>query len=614
MCGIVGYSGKREAIPLIVSGLKKLEYRGYDSAGVATVLNNSLNIFRAEGKLKNLEQVLEKNYQARPEASQQVGIGHTRWATHGRPNETNAHPHRVGKVCLVHNGIIENYLELRKELLEASVSVSSDTDSEIIAHLVSAELVRGLDLFSALKKAACELRGSYAILAISADEPETLVVARSSSPVVIGLLESEVFVASDIPAALEYTRDFIILEDGEFAKITGSTIYLEKDGKEIKREPIHVTWDPISAEKGGYPHFMLKEIYEQPQVVTDTFRGRLDFSDYAVALDDIKLSPESIASLDRVVIVGCGSAWHAGLVTKFYIEKFAKLPVSVDYASEFRYRESLVNEKTLFIAISQSGETADTLGALEVAKKGGAKTLAITNVIGSSLTRSAENLLYTRAGPEISVASTKAFATQLVAGYLLGLYLGKIRGVLDDSLLTRYSEQLLHVPHAIQLALDQNESIEVIAREFSQYRDFLYLARGLLYPIALEGALKLKEISYIHAEGYPAGEMKHGPIALISEEMPVVGILGNDGTNREKTLSNLEEVRTRGGKLILVCDEAPAEFIAQGLPCIEVGKCGAEILPMVLSVPLQLLSYHIAVLRGTDVDQPRNLAKSVTVE
>lgn len=611
MCGIVAYSGPKEAVSVLVSGLKKLEYRGYDSAGVSTLEGSEFLTFRAEGKLVNLEKVLSESYTAK-EKSHSIGIGHTRWATHGRPSETNAHPHKKGKVCLVHNGIIENYLELREELIKKGREFSSETDSEIIAHLVNDELKNTADLFLAVKLVAKKLSGSYALVVISEDEPERLVVARNASPVVIGLKEDEVFVASDIPAVLEHTRDFLILEDGEFVDIKGSQIYHEKDEEEIKRDPLRVTWDPVSAEKDGYPHFMLKEIYEQPRVVTDTFRGRLDFAESGVAFGDIKLSKSEIKNIERVVIAACGSAWHAGLVTKFYIERFSKIPVEVDYASEFRYRTPLCSDKTLFISISQSGETADTLGALEEAKKQGAKTLAITNVIGSSITRVADNLLYTRAGPEISVASTKAFLTQLVAGYLLGLFLGKEKGELSEDQFSKHVESLIYVPHALRDALLADEKIKELAKEFSNYSDFLFLGRGLLYPIALEGALKLKEISYIHAEGYPAGEMKHGPIALISEQMPVVGILGSDGVNREKTISNLQEVKTRGGKLILVCDKAPAELA--GVPTIEVGECAASILPMVLSVPLQLISYHVAVARGTDVDQPRNLAKSVTVE
>ena len=616
MCGIVGYIGPKNSTPILVSGLEKLEYRGYDSAGVAKVVDGKFEVYRAEGKLANLRQLLTEANQLEAESKQalSVGIGHTRWATHGRPSETNAHPHVAGSICVVHNGIIENYLELRNRLQAEGCTFTSETDTEIAAHLIHSHYNKCKDLLEAVRLSCNELQGSYALVVLCIDEPEKLVVARFATPVILGVAKGEAFVASDIPAILEHTRDFYVLEDGEIAEISVGKIHIEADGQPIKRELTHVTWDPITAEKGGYRHFMMKEIHEQPQVVTETFRGRINQQEGTLALDAIDFSDEEINKIERMHVVACGTAWHAGLVTKFFVERLAKIPVEVDYGSEFRYRDPLVNDKSLFMAISQSGETADTLSSLTLAGERGAKTFAICNVVGSTIARRAEQVLYTHAGPEISVASTKAFLTQLTAGLIFALRLGEARGTLSKDELKTYFEQLVHLPSLISHGLEANKQIERIARKYGKSNGFLYLGRGLLYPVALEGALKLKEISYIHAEGYPAGEMKHGPIALINEELPVVVCLGRDGINYDKAMSNLIEVESRGGRIIAVTDHETEQLKDLAWEVINVGEVPPLLMPMVFSVPLQLLAYHVAVYRGTDVDQPRNLAKSVTVE
>lgn len=619
MCGIVGYVGPRSATPILVGGLEKLEYRGYDSAGVANISERGqFEVFRVEGKLSNLKRKLEENGASQGAPAKNgivhVGIGHTRWATHGRPSETNAHPHVAGRVCVVHNGIIENYSTLRERLQAEGCVFVSETDTEIAAHLINSYAAEEKSLLSAVRKAVSELQGSYALVVISLDDPETIVVAKNATPVILGLGEGENFVASDIPAVLEYTRNFMVLEDGELAEIKAHTIAVEACGQKVERAPIHVPWDPVTAEKGGYRHFMLKEIHEQPQVVTETFRGRIDQQEGRVFLDGVELSDVALSQIERICIVACGTAWHAGLVAKFYIEEFAGIPVEVDYASEFRYRSPLVGSKTLFVAISQSGETADTLGSLELAAKQGAVTLAVCNVVGSTIARRAKHVLYTHAGPEISVASTKAFLTQLTALYLLALRLGIARGKLSSEAALKFIEMLVHLPARITEVLQCNKKMERIAKKYGKSNDFLFLGRGLLYPIALEGALKLKEISYVHAEGYPAGEMKHGPISLINEEMPVVVVFGKDGVNYDKAMSNLIEVGARGGRIIAVTDKETAELRDLAWEVVEVGDIEPFMMPMVFSIPLQLLAYHVAVYRGTDVDQPRNLAKSVTVE
>lgn len=617
MCGIVGYVGPKNSVPLIIGGLEKLEYRGYDSAGIATIDGPKFDIFRAEGKLSKLKNILEKEgrfSEIVPNGKMHTGIGHTRWATHGKPSETNAHPHVAGNICVVHNGIIENYMELRIRLQKQGRKFLSDTDTEIAAHLIDSHLEGSSDLVTAVRKAISELRGSYALVVASTKDPECLVVAKNSTPVIVGLGENENFVASDIPAVLQHTRDIVILEDGDLAEIRKSSVKIEHNGAPVEREAIHITWDPVTAEKGGFRHFMLKEIYEQPQAVTQTFRGRIDQTRGKVFFEDLEFTDEELKEVDRIVIVACGTALHAGLVTKFYIEQFAKIPVEVDYGSEFRYRHGVVNERTLFLVISQSGETADTLGSLVLASERGAKTMAVCNVVGSSIARKAKHVLYTHAGPEISVASTKAFVTQLTAGYLLALHLAELRGLVTPEEMNARFDDLLRLPAAISQALSFDKQVEKIARKYGKSEDFLFLGRGLLYPVALEGALKLKEISYVHAEGYPAGEMKHGPIALVGEETPVVVVLGHDGPNYEKAMSNLQEVEARGGRIIAVTDIVTPELKQLAWEIIDIGEIPALMLPIALTIPLQLLAYHVAVYRGTDVDQPRNLAKSVTVE
>lgn len=617
MCGIVGYVGPRKVLPLLIGGLQKLEYRGYDSAGVATIENGKFEIVRAEGKLSKLRDILESSGKLKaeePNGHLHTGIGHTRWATHGRPSETNAHPHVAGNVCLVHNGIIENYATLRAELKKKGCVFSSETDSEIAAHLLNSHLDKTGNLAEAMAATTKELIGSYALVAISTKNPNEIAVARNSAPVIIGLGTNETFVASDIPAILEHTRQVVVLEDHDLAIVNEHGVSITNNGAKVRREPLTITWDPITAEKGGYRHFMLKEIYEQPQVIMETFRGRLEHAEQSIYLDDVKLTDEDIRQLNRICIVACGTAWHAGLVTKFFIEQFARMNVEVDYASEFRYRNPVVDEKTLFLAISQSGETADTLSSLQQATEQGAKTMAICNVVGSSITRKAQNVLYTHAGPEISVASTKAFVTQLTAGFLLALRLGAARGTITPEELEKQRQNLRKLPAIITEALNFDKQIEKIAKKYGRNEDFLFLGRGILYPIALEGALKLKEISYLHAEGYPAGELKHGPIALVNEETPVVVVFGHDGINYEKAMSNLKEVESRGGRIIAITDIATPELEELAWETIAIGKVPREMLPIALTIPLQLLAYHVAIYRGTDVDQPRNLAKSVTVE
>ncbi|MCC6221524.1 MAG: glutamine--fructose-6-phosphate transaminase (isomerizing) [Deltaproteobacteria bacterium] len=620
MCGIVGYLGPKDPVSVIVKGLEKLEYRGYDSAGVATIYKDELEVFRAQGKLENLKNLLATKYEHGKccgECSQgfRIGIGHTRWATHGRPSEVNAHPHVAGNVCVVHNGIIENYLSLKKRLQDEGCTFRSETDTEIAAHLINYYLQSSKDLTEAVSRATKELVGSYALVVISTTEPDSIVVARNATPVVVGLSKNgEHFVASDITAILEHTNKIVVIEDGELATINPNGLSILANGEIVERAPIVITWDPITAEKGGYRHFMLKEIHEQPQVITDTFRGRIDQETGDIFLDGVTLSDEDFKRIQRITISACGTALHVALVARFYLEQMARVYVDVDYASEFRYRTAPIDSSTLFIVISQSGETADTLGALRVAKKAGAKTLAICNVQGSTIAREADNVFYTHAGPEISVASTKAFVTQLTAAYMLSLRMAKARGTLSAEEIKSRIQDLVHLPALVKKALEFDRSIEKIARKYGRNRNFLFLGRGLLYPIALEGALKMKEISYLHAEGYPAGEMKHGPIALVDEETPVVVIMGKDGSNYEKTMSNLMEVESRGARIIAVADHIAPEIKELAWETITLGDIPTHMLPVVLTIPLQLLAYHVAVYHGTDVDQPRNLAKSVTVE
>ncbi len=609
MCGIVGYIGSQDAAPLILESLRKLEYRGYDSAGIAVVTNGHVEVRRCEGKLKNLEALLQ-----REPMQGTVGIGHTRWATHGRPSETNAHPHRAGDIVVVHNGIIENYLELKEQLIARDTKFSSETDTEIVAHLVGEKVAAGMDFFDAVQESLKEIRGSYALLFLNQKDPSRLVVAKNSTPIVIGWGEGETFIASDIPALLDHTRKVTFLEDGEVAEVSiGSFRLLDDRGNTVDRPIRDITWDAVAAQKGGYRHFMLKEIHDQPRAVSDTFRGRISFREGDVALENLRISDSEIQKIQRLHLVACGTAWHACLVGKFMIEEIAGIPAEVDYGSEFRYRSPMMDSNSMLLMVSQSGETADTLAAVEIARQRHAKVLSICNVVDSSIPRKSDGVLYTHAGPEISVASTKAFTTQLTALYLLAVDLGRRRGSLTRDQAKHYLADLLHLPNWLEEALRSESEVEALARELINASDFLYLGRGINYPIALEGALKLKEISYIHAEGYPAGEMKHGPIALIDEKMPVVVLMPGD-RYFQKTLGNLKEVESRGGKVIIITDEEKLPADIPSARCLKVPKASHFLTPIVMTVPLQLLAYYIAVLRGTDVDQPRNLAKSVTVE
>ena len=609
MCGIVGYIGHRQAAPLILASLRKLEYRGYDSAGIAVLHDGQVAVRRAEGKLKNLESMI----QGAPMCGV-VGIGHTRWATHGRPSETNAHPHRAGDVVVVHNGIIENYLELKAQLSKRGTHFSSETDSEIVAHLVKEKVERGVDFLDAVRRTLREIRGSYALLFLNRRDPKRLIVAKNSTPIVIGWGDGETFIASDIPALLDHTRKVTFLEDGEIGEVSvGSYRLINSQGNTIRRPVKEITWDAVAAQKGGYAHFMLKEIHDQPRALADTFRGRVALKDGQVSLEDIKLSAKEVKQIKRVHLVACGTAWHACLVGKFLLEEIAGIPAEVDYGSEFRYRSPLMDPKSILLMVSQSGETADTLAATEIARAKKAKILSVCNVIDSSIPRKSHGVLYTHAGPEISVASTKAFTTQLTALYLLAVALGRLNGKLKADAARKLLRDLMHLPSWIEKALESEGQVKELARELMHSRDFLYLGRGINYPIALEGALKLKEISYIHAEGYPAGEMKHGPIALIDESMPVV-VLAPCDRYFQKTLSNLKEVDARGGKVIALTDDPKATGELNAHRTLTLPKGSHYLTPIVMTIPLQLLAYYIAVHRGTDVDQPRNLAKSVTVE
>jgi glucosamine--fructose-6-phosphate aminotransferase (isomerizing) len=609
MCGIIGYIGKEAAVPILIEGLKKLEYRGYDSAGVAVLQDGRLVVRRAVGKLQNLETVLRAET-----LSGRCGVGHVRWATHGRPSEENAHPHRAGTVVVVHNGIIENYLSLKKELEAGGRVFRSETDTEVIAHLIDASGQKGLSLADAVREAARRLEGAYAIAVIDERDPEVVVGARKGSPLVVGLGRGEFYLASDIPAILHRTRDVLFLNDDEMAVLSTEGVRItDLKGRELSREVTRVMWNPVMAEKGGYRHFMLKEIYEQPRAIMDTIRGRISQETGAIHLEEIALEQERLRSVKKIFIVACGTSWHAGLVGKYMIEELAAVPTEVDIASEFRYRCPLVCKDDLFIAITQSGETADTLAAMREARRKGATVVAVCNVVGSTAAREAAGVIYTHAGPEIGVASTKAFTAQLTALYLFGLFLGRLRGTLSAEDVKQRIADLVHVPALVERCLEANAGIEQIAKRYFKAADFLYLGRGPNFPVALEGALKLKEISYIHAEGYPAGEMKHGPIALIDENMPVVVIAGKNGVY-EKVLANIEEVKARGGIVIALVTEGDAEIVKRVDHAVAVPATNQLLMPILMAIPLQLLAYHIAVLLGADVDQPRNLAKSVTVE
>lgn len=609
MCGIVGYIGAQQASPIILDGLRRLEYRGYDSAGICTLEDGIAHIRRAQGKLLNLENLLHDH-----PARGTRGIGHTRWATHGRPSEINAHPHRAGNIVLVHNGIIENYISLKGRLQELGHQFSSETDTEIIAHLVEEHYRDSGDFEQAVRQALAEVKGAYAVAILCIDEPDKLIAAKLGSPLVVGQGEGEYFVASDIPAMLSHTREMIFLEDGEMVIFTPlGMCFTDLAGKPLVKQSKTITWSPTMAEKGGYRHFMLKEIYEQPRALADTIAGRALVEEGDVYLEDLGLDEEQLAALEKIFIIACGTSWHAGLVGKFYLEKIARIPVEIDIASEFRYRDPIIPANSLTILISQSGETADTLAALREAHGKGGRTLCICNVVDSSIARESDGVIYTHAGPEIGVASTKAFTTQLVALYLLALKLGRIRRSLSAADCQARLADLLELPRKLEETLELDSYIEELAREFAGARDFLYMGRGNLYPIALEGALKLKEISYIHAEGYPAGEMKHGPIALIDEDLPVVVLVPRNSTY-DKVVSNMEEVCARGGQVIAVVSGDDEELLDKVAALISVPEVDEDLLPIITSVPMQLLAYYIAVLKGTDVDQPRNLAKSVTVE
>jgi glucosamine--fructose-6-phosphate aminotransferase (isomerizing) len=614
MCGIIGYIGQKQVLPILIDGLRRLEYRGYDSAGVAVLRNGVIELRRSAGKLARLEEVI-----ATSPLEGEYGIGHTRWATHGRPTEENAHPHRdcTGRIVVVHNGIIENYLDLKHELEQQGHKFVTETDTEIVAHLVEREM-KNDGLENATRRALKQMRGLFALVIMSADDPNKIVSVRNGPPIVVGLGEGEFFVASDIPAILSHTRDVVFMGDEEMAVITpGGVEFTDYSGKPVSNKSTRVAWDPVMAEKAGYKHFMLKEIFEQPMAIKETVLGRASVESGKVFLHEIEIPDEVLRETERVVILACGTSWHAALVGKFLIETLARIPVDVDYGSEYRYRDPIVSKNTLAIVITQSGETADTLAALREAKRKGARSISICNVVGSMATRETEGTVYTHAGPEIGVASTKAFTSQLVALHLLALYLGQIRGTLTPEAARPQIESLMQLPLLLEQTLKCDALTEEIAKRFYQRSDFLYLGRGINYPIALEGALKLKEISYIHAEGYPAGEMKHGPIALIDEQMPIVTIAPDDHVF-EKMIGNIQEAKARGGSVIALASERQKGMKAVLDPAqdflITVPESHPLITPVLMVVPLQLLAYHIAIRRGCDVDQPRNLAKSVTVE
>ncbi len=620
MCGIIGYLGDKPVVPVLIDGLRRLEYRGYDSAGIAIVKSGDIEVRRSAGKLNRLEQVIETE-----PVDGEYGVGHTRWATHGRPTEENAHPHRdcTGKIVVVHNGIIENYLELKHELEAAGHRFETETDTEVIAHLVEAEgqdegKLRGDGLEQAVRRALKKLRGLFGMVLVHADDPGKIVAVRNGPPIVVGIGDGEFLVASDVPAILSHTRDVVFLGDEEMVVIThGGVEFTDYAGRAVSTATQRIQWDPVMAEKAGYKHFMLKEIFEQPWALQETVLGRVSEEHGRVFLGELDIPDTTLRATDQVVILACGTSWHAALVGKFLIEQLARIHVEVDYGSEYRYRDPMGSDHTLAIVITQSGETADTLAALREARAKGAKSVAVCNVVGSMATREADGTVYTHAGPEIGVASTKTFTSQLLALNLLALHIGHARDTLGAEATRALIEAMAHLPVLVEHVLKQDSLIESIAKRFYRSDNFLYLGRGINYPVALEGALKLKEISYIHAEGYPAGEMKHGPIALIEENLPVVAIAPQDKVF-EKMRGNLQEVKARGGSVIVLSDAPPEAFDAfldRARDCvIPVPATHPLLTPILMVVPLQLLAYHIAVLRGCDVDQPRNLAKSVTVE
>ncbi len=608
MCGIIGYTGKKNAVPIIMEGLKRLEYRGYDSAGIAYFYDKGIEVKKCTGKIKDLYNIIEAD---RP--SSHTAIGHTRWATHGKPSEENAHPHRSDGIVLVHNGIIENYLQLKRNLIDEGYKFASETDTEVICHLIE-KYSKDCPLEDAVRRALKEMKGAYALAVMNEKEPGKVVGIKKDSPLVIGLGDGEFFLASDVPAFLSYSRDVIFLDEGEMVVMTEDGVQITTlGGAPVRKEVKTVSWSPSMAEKGGYRHFMLKEIYEQPRAIADTLRGRFYPESGEVNMEEFGLNMEELKETEKIFIVACGTSWHAALIGKYMIEELARVPVEVDIASEFRYRAPILGRKSLLISITQSGETADTLAAQREAKKLGAKVLTVCNVVGSTASREADAVFYTHSGPEIGVASTKAFSTQIIGLYLFAIGFGMIKGALHKDSAMELLKNLLFLPGMIEEVLAADGEIERIAKELFKADDFLYLGRGINFPIALEGALKLKEISYIHAEGYPAGEMKHGPIALIDEAVPSV-VLAPKGRLYEKVLSNLEEVKSRSGKIISVTNDGNTEVCKRSDYCIFVPEANPFLLTVLMAVPLQLLAYHIGVLRGCDVDQPRNLAKSVTVE
>ncbi len=607
MCGIIGYTGSGSAVDIVLEGLKRLEYRGYDSAGIAYFNKNRIEIRRCKGKIKDLEGLF------RDKPKSHTAIGHTRWATHGRPSERNAHPHRAGKVVLVHNGIIENYLELKRELIKKGAHFTSETDTEVLCHLINSHL-KGRSLEEAIISALREVRGAYAIAVLNEDEPGKIVGVRKDCPLIVGLSRDGYLLASDIPAFLQYSRDVIFLDDNEMVTLTPDGIKIwDMDGRPIKKSSVHIDWSPAMAEKGGYRHFMLKEIFEQPRAIADTLRGRIYPEKGKINIEEFNISRKILEETERIMIVACGTSYHAGLAGRYMIEEIAAIPVEVEIGSEFRYRKAILQKNTLLIAITQSGETADTIAAIREAKAKGLRVLTICNVLGSTAARESDGVFYTHAGPEIGVASTKAFTTQLVSLYIFSLLMAGLKGLLSPSKIRDLLKELMTIPEKIELILKRGASVEAIAKEHANRRGFLFLGRGINYPIALEGALKLKEISYIHAEGYPAGEMKHGPIALIDEGLPVVVIAPRDELY-EKILSNMQEVKSRGGIIISVLNENDRDARSLSDHVIEIPVTNKYLSTVLSVIPLQLLAYYIGVLKGYDVDQPRNLAKSVTVE
>jgi glutamine---fructose-6-phosphate transaminase (isomerizing) len=616
MCGIFGYIGPRDPVPIIMGGLRSLEYRGYDSAGIAIIQDGKMQIRRCSGKLKNLEELVEKQ-----PITGQFGLGHTRWATHGRPTEENAHPHRdcKGRIVVAHNGIIENYLPLKRKLIEEGHKFTTETDTEVIAHLIEKYFEGNLE--EAVLKSLSVMKGLYAFTVVSADDPQKIVAVREGAPLIVGSVDGEGFVASDVPAVLPYTRSILFLDDHEMAVVGRDGIrLLDAAGKPREPHFQHISWDPIMAEKGGYKHFMLKEIYEQPTAIGNTILGRLSLDTNKIHLEDASFSEQQWKSFKHVRILACGTSWHAALAGKYMIESMARLPVEVDYASEYRYRDPVILPDTLFIFITQSGETADTVAAQRQVREAGSKILTITNVVGSMTTRVADAVLYTRAGPEIGVASTKAFTTQLACLYLVAVHLAELHGTMSEAQIRKALADLMELPQKMEDILESGKHVEDISKSLFRYSDFLFLARGIHFPIALEGALKLKELSYIHAEGYPAGEMKHGPNALIDEDLPVVFLAAYDpestGSHQrfEKVLNNMKEVKSRDGIIISVGSADEIDLIESSDHFIPIAATNEFLLPILEVIPLQLLAYHCAVRRGCDIDQPRNLAKSVTVE